>query len=103
MDGNSSEASFENEKQPIGCRYCGQVVSPGQPAQLLPCGPPAPLYSSALNWYTVTGSVLVKWYAPPGERTVAETGTAAPQLSASGPFSSGTQGRKNFCKPLAGT
>src|SRR5437867_984160 len=48
--GRSNDASFENEKHPTAWPNIGHTLSPGQPAQLLPCGPPAPLYSSALNW-----------------------------------------------------
>jgi hypothetical protein len=49
VDGKSSDASFEKEKQPIGPKLLKQSVLPGQLAQFLPGGPPAPLYSSALN------------------------------------------------------
>jgi hypothetical protein len=91
--GSSRDASFENEKQPDGWPSSAQTVEPGQLAQLLPVGPPIPWYSSALNWYTVTGTLETRWYAAPCARTLAENGTASPQLSASCPFSTLTHGR----------
>ena len=66
---------------------------PGHEPQLLPDGPPCPTYSSALNWYTVTGTLATRWYAALRASTLPGSGVAAPQLSVSGPFSDATHGR----------
>ena len=49
-------------------------MSPGHALQSLPGGPPCGPYSSALNWYTVTGTELTRWYAPPVFTTDAVNG-----------------------------
>lgn len=65
--------------------------------QLLPGGPPASSepawYSRGLNCQTVTGTELVRWYAPPSTRTDAVGRAPVVQLPKSPPLRSAIHGK----------